>query len=128
PAPDIEESPRRELDVLFGLAFCAGGPQPCRELETATVADRRRRRFFDRDDDVAARGRPVLQLLDVDAPEQPELAETAAAFEQVAQSQRRARLQDDFAADDLVRSATVADDDDVVDDRLRAFVDVERQI
>ena len=65
----------------------------------------------------------MLDLADVDAPEQAERAEPAAALEQVAQAERRTWPEQDLAADHFLGRAAVADDDQVIDERLGAFAD-----
>ena len=73
-------------------------------------------------------GRPVLELADIDSAEQPERAQPAPALEQIAKPERRARPQQDLAADDFLGVSSVADDDDVVDEGLRTLDDGDREV
>ena len=70
----------------------------------------------------------VPQLGDPDAPEQAERAERPLALVTVLAPERRARPQLHLVQDDARIGVRVADDQDVVDDRLRPFLDRERHV
>ena len=110
------------------LALGSGRAQLLVGLEPAAVADRRHRRFVDRDQHVLARAAAVPQLGDADAPEQAERAQRALALVAILAAERRARLELHLAEDHPRIGMGVADDQDVVDDRLRPFLDREGQV
>ena len=70
----------------------------------------------------------MRQGVDADAPEQAERAEPALALDEVLEAERLALLQQQLARDDLGIGAGVADDEDVVDDRLLALVNFELEV
>ena len=97
-------------------------------LDAAAVADRGHRRLLDRDEDVALFAAAVRQLVDADAPEEAERAQPAPAFDLILKAERLAGPELQLAQDDVLLRVPVADDQDVVDDRLRAFLDGEGEV
>ena len=110
------------------LALGSGRAQLLIGLEPAAVADRRHRRLVDRDEHVLARAAAVTQLGDSDPAEQPERAQRALALVAILAAERRARLELHLAEDDARVGVGVADDQDVVDDRLRPLLDREGHV
>ena len=124
----MSKKPRGANSSRSSAAAARGtGPKHLSGLETAAVADRGRRRLLDGHQHVTPRRRPMVELTDVDPPEQPERAQPPAALEHVSQAKRSARLQQHFPADDRVRRPAIADDDHVIDQRLDAFGDRDRE-
>ena len=128
-AAHLEEPARRELELLDGVAGLRRSHQPLAPFEPAAVADRRHRRFLDRDDDVAAvllAGK--LEIRDVDAAEQPERRDARARLVFLLLRERLPALELHFAQNRFARRALVADDQHVVDQNLRPLVDGEAEL
>ena len=70
----------------------------------------------------------MRQLFDADAPEQSERAEPALALDQILEPERLSLLQQQLALDDPLVGPHVADDEDVIDDRLLSLGDDELQV
>ena len=128
PPADFEEAARGKFEPLFGHSCFGGLLQAFTGFETAAVSDACRRRFLDGHQDVVLGRTRVGDLGDLHAPEQPERGDAAAAFDEIPEAERPPGLQHDLARDDLFVRADVADDQDVVDDRLRAFGNPEREV
>ena len=108
-------------------------PRALSRRTPAELRDRRRSsivvaaRFLDGDEHVASRRRsPCESGVDVDAPEQPERAQAALALDADPRDRAaRPGLEQQLALDDPRIGARVADDEDVIDDRLLALGDLE---
>ncbi len=94
-------------------------------FDTTAIANCRRRRLLDRDQHVVLVAAAVRQLRDLDAAKESERAQPAPALELILQADRLTGLELQLAQDDLRLGVRVADDEDVVDDALRAFLDDE---
>ena len=123
---DIEESPRRKLDAFLRLPF-GTFDQHFRGLDATAVTERRGRGFLDRDEHVGGRA-AMREFLDANAPKQPERAEPPLALDQIFEAKRFSFLQQQLPLDHPFVGPRIADDQDVVDDRLLPLGDPEMQI
>ena len=124
--PDLEERARRDFELLgrhaAGLA-APHGAQPA--LDAAAVADRGRRRFFDRHQQVARRLTAVAQLRDARAPEQAERRQAPLALVDRAEAEGIARFHLQLVLDGAGARPHVADDEHVIDEDLRPLANHE---
>ena len=102
--------------------------QPPGHLDAAAVAERRGRRFFDGDEQVAAARRAVIDLRDAHAAEQAQRADAALRFGHAVEPERVARLEHDLASHGLGLRALVADDEHVIHEHLLALAHVEAHV
>ncbi len=90
---DLEEAAPGQLQPLARLAARRVLPQVAADLDAGAIADRRRRRLLDGDDQVTLRFAALADVGHGDATEQAERAQAALALEDLGEAERVARLQ-----------------------------------
>ena len=96
---DLEERARRDVEPLGRDAALGRRDDDAADLDAAAVADRRRRRLLDRDQQIARRLAAVAQLGDARAAEQAERGQPPLALVDRAEAERIAGLDLQLALD-----------------------------